>query len=153
ADDKTSVLDSNGNWTSATSTFTTTDGQQRAVADVWFLTDRNDAAAGTAAPAAAAASTAADSPALGARVGALTQALSAYRTTGGGGDAGNALRLTAQETAAATSSLASNVTGLARQMQEFGGSAKHGAGDGLSDPGSHADLARKLAFIGILAAK
>jgi len=59
--------------------------------------------------------------------------------------------MNAATTAMPAAGLAGNVTALARQLQQFG--AGGGSGDGLADTNSQAELARRLAFTGMLASK
>jgi len=160
ASSKASTLDANGNWISATSSYTSTSGQQREVADVWFLSQSLAAAKATGAATAAAANPApagdSASATLGKRVSALTQAMAGYdgASPAGAGrfnlDAAERA-MNAATTAMPAAGLAGNVTALARQLQQFG--AGGGSGDGLADTNSQAELARRLAFTGMLASK
>jgi hypothetical protein len=140
----------NNNWVRLVSSYTTTDGQSHAMADVWFLTDQSAQASRDAA---AAAAKAAQAP-LSSQVSALTQAINSYSQPGAAAIPGSG-QLTANSNStgalAADSSLSSKVAELSSQLKQF--SQPAGLGSAVDSPGQTDELARRLRSQGMLAAK
>jgi hypothetical protein len=122
----TSVLD-NGNWVGLESDYTTTDGQQHALADVWFQTS------------------------LRGRVSALSQAMAGYASAADTAQAGGTLSLPSGN-AGDANALSGQVAALAQQLEQFRLPSATGAAE-LANSADTDWYRRSPPLNGILAAK